>query len=316
MISYREQLAKIGFGPSDPVSFSSFFLAPNSLRETMRSMDFPSKFTEVVPGDELDQDWTEEIQGVAFAHGRWFFTQNDPDHKHLHVFDGPTGAQLKTWNLKAVPPAPLPGFQFNHFGHIQIEDGFIFIDHFWGNSGQILVMTGDGLTLDFSRWILLENVPEVGGRVGMIAVNSAARKIVTAGGKKNIKRVLLHDLDSGAFLDRRLFLDPPISDNCYAQGGFWSPNNHLFISSGQGGLLDTAKGHQFIYCYSPLNGKRLGLAAVTTESGRQELEGCCFAPMIRDGQAVQFHAVLLENEGGAKDDIFLKSFSADQPDLI
>jgi hypothetical protein len=318
MISYRGQLTKIGVPAKSAVSYKgSFFLAGPSLRETLRSMDFPASFFEVIPGDELDKNWTEEVQGCAFAQGRWFFVSNASDEKRLYVFDGASGTKLKTWNLKGVPPAATPGFAFYHFGAIIIDGGFIYIDHWHENpaSGQVLVLQGDGLSINFSRWIPLTNVADVGGRVGMIAVTTKLQRIVTSGGKLNIDRVCLHSLVDGTYL-KQLKLDPPIKDDGFAQGGFWSPNNHLFISSGEGKFGESAKGHQHIYCYSPLNGKRLGDVQVTTKAGRQELEGCCYADVTRNSRKAYIHAVLLENEEGAKDDVYLKSFSADYPELI
>ncbi|QSQ24698.1 hypothetical protein JY651_07045 [Pyxidicoccus parkwayensis] len=315
MISFKQQLAKIGHPAGQPVSYRSFFLAPPNLRATLRSMDFPSRFWEAIPGTEQDKDWTEEIQGVAFAHNRWFYVSNASDAPRLYVFDGPSGQKIKSWNIKNVPAPnpPIPGFSMYHFGAIAIDGNFIYIDHWCDAGGQILVFEGDGATLNFVKWIPLENV---NGRVGMVAINFAQRMVVTAGGAKNIDRVYLHSLDTGRFAQKTLMLNPRISDDCYVQGGFWSPNNHLYISSGQGGFFDSAKGYQYIYCYSPLNGQRLGTIPVRSAAGRQELEGCCYAAVTRNGQQVYFHAVLLENEETAKDDIFLKSFSADLPELI
>lgn len=315
MISFRQQLAKVGITAHQFVSYRSFFLAPPGLREALRSMDFPSHFWEAIPGKEQDKSWTEEIQGCAFAHNRWFYVSNAAGAPRLHVFDGPSGAKVQSWNIQNVPPPnpPLPGFSFHHFGAILIDGDFIYIDHWCDIGGQLMVFKGNGATLDFVKWIPLQNV---NGRVGMVAINFAQRMVVTSGGEKNIQQVYLHSLDSGAYTGKSLTLSPGISDGGYAQGGFWSPNNHLFISSGQGGIFDSAKEYQYIYCYSPLSGKRLGTIPVRSAAGRQELEGCSYAHVTREGQQVYFHAVLLENEATAKDDIFLKSFSADRPELI
>lgn len=317
MISYREQLAKIGYSNQEAISYRKFFVAPNSLGETMRSMDFPEKFWEVIPGDELDEDWTEEVQGCAFANNCWYFVSNREGEKRLLVFDGITGKMKKKWDILTVPAPdpPLPGFELYHFGSIVIDGNDIYIDH-WGGSagGQILVLEGDGISsLTFKKWIPLDIVH---GRVGMIAINFAQNVIVTSGGEKNIDRVYLHSLGSGKYIpDKTLMLDPPIKDDCYAQGGFWSPNNHLYISSGYGKVGNSSKGHQYIYCYSPLNGKRLNEIPVTTEEGKQELEGCCYAAVLREEKNVFIHAVLLENEV-TRDDIYFKSFTADKPELI
>ena len=313
MIRLRENLPKIGISPGTRFSYRDFWLPPLSFRALIRSMDAPGSWSEIVPGNELDKDWTEEVQGCAWGHGRWFFTSADP--RRLYVFDGPTFTEVKRWNLEAVPPAPRPGSS-PHFGHIILNGEEIYIDHFFqddtgGNAGgQVLVLTGDGATINYSHWILLDNVD--GKRVCLLAINFDQQCLITSSGDLNISEVFLHRMD-GTFTGRRMPLNPPITDGGYAQGGVWSSNNHLYISSGKRNI---GHDHQYIYCYSALNGVLLGIISVPALSGKQELEGICYAEVIRNGHPVQMHAVLLENEDFAKDDIFHKSFSADRPDLI
>ncbi|QRR00216.1 hypothetical protein [Dyadobacter sandarakinus] len=314
MYSYKQQLAKIGYHPQDVVQYSKFFLAPRSFKMLNRSMDFPGKIWEDIPGVELDKDWTDEIQGCAAANNHWYLVSNKADSPRLLVFNGKS--IVKSYNLSSVPKPSIPGFEFYHFGSILINGQSIYIDHWDGTTGgHIMEFRGDGLSnLSFVRWIPLGLVH---GRVGMLAIDFEQQVVVTSGGEKDISKVYLHSLETGMYLEgKTLLLDPPIQDGCYAQGGFWSPNNHLYISSGQGGILDQAKGHQYIYSYSPLNGKLLNTIPVTTLEGRQELEGCCYADVTRGGKRVQIHAVLLENEPVAKDDIYIKSFTADQPEFI
>jgi hypothetical protein len=53
------------------------------------------------------------------------------------------------------------------------------------------------------------------------------------------------------------------------------------------------------------------------DSLSQELEGICFGNVIApNGRPAQIHAVLLENEDIALDDLFLKSFASSTPDLV
>jgi hypothetical protein len=314
MLSYREQLAKVGIGADATVSHAGFFLAPRSLRATMLSANTCQSFTQEVPGDEWDANWTEEIQGVAFKAERWFFVQNASDQKRLYVLRHGDMKKLKIWDLKGVPAANIPGFKFYHFGAVQVVGDELYIDHWFGDRGQILVMRGDENAMNFVRWIDLQPVPGVGNRMGMVAVNAEAGRIITSGGEKNIKRLCLHDLN-GVYMGKTLELQPGIDDGCYVQGGFWSPNNLIYVSSGQGGLTDTSKGQQYIYYFSPLSGRMMGAIGVRSKEGRQELEGCCYAAVQRDGRAVQIHVVLLENEA-ATDDIYFKSFSGSPPENI
>jgi hypothetical protein len=313
MLSYRESLSKIGIPREQRVSYSEFWLPPTSLRALIRSADVPDSWTETVPGHQIDKSWTDEIQGCAWGHGRWFFTSYHPSR--LYVFDGETNKKVRFWDLEKVPQAPRAGSE-PHFGHIILNGNEIYIDHFFQKvpegmegGGQVLVLTGDGETIAFSHWIKLDNVS--GNRVGLLAINFERQYLITCTGDPNISEVFLHSID-GTFTGRRMLLDPPISDNGYAQGGIWSPNNHLYISSGKSNI---GHDYQYIYCYSPLNGKLLGNIPVPAFSGSQELEGICYANVRRNGLPVQVHAVLLENELG-DDDIFHKSFSADKPDLI
>ncbi len=313
MISLRENLSKIGISPGTPFSYRDLWLPPQSFRALIRSMDAPGSWLETNPGEELERSWTEEVQGCALGHGRSFFTSYDPPC--LYVFDGATGAKVKFWNLESVPPAPGPGSN-PHFGHIIINGDEIYIDHFFQDGaggdtiGHVLVLTGDGETISYSHWIPLDNVGH-GNRVGLLAINFDQQCIITCGGGLNISEVFLHDIE-GKYTGRRMSLNPPITDGGYAQGGIWSPNNHLYISSGKQNI---GHDYQYIYCYSPLNGVLLGRISVPAFSWTQELEGICYAEISRNGQPVQLHAVLLENEPG-RDDIFFKSFSADRPDLI
>jgi hypothetical protein len=78
--------------------------------------------------------------------------------------------------------------------------------------------------------------------------------------------------------------------------------------------------------YSALNGHQFGVIPVLAEQAEdddpadslsQELEGICFGNVIApNGRPAQIHAVLLENEDIALDDLFLKSFASSTPDLV
>lgn len=321
MISLRQNLKKIGIYPGTPIHYRDFWLPPQSIRTLIRSLDAPGSWTETNPGTELDKDWTEEIQGCAWGHGRWFYVSNAKDSPRLHVSDGATGKKVKSWKLDAVPPAH-PGFKFHHMGHIIINGEYIYIDHYFGDLWtQVLVLQGNGETISFDHWIQIIP-PEVGYRVGMIAINFEKQKIITCPSYPNGSfpypkpfepEVFLHNMD-GTYTGKRMKLTPPQSDGCNIQGGIWSPNNHLYMASGR---RDSWYDYQYIYCYSPLNGHLLGTIAVPAFENKQELEGLCYADLIRKGKPVQIHVILLENEDVfSKDDIYHKSFSADKPDLI
>jgi hypothetical protein len=172
---------------------------------------------------------------------------------------------------------------------------------------RLLVLDNNAGVLSFSQWIVLE--PVDGQRVGLVAVNPFDSTFLSAFGDGNIHQLFVHGMDGKRIAGRALALSPPITDGRWVQGGAVSERGHVYISSGKNDTGD----HQNIYCYSLLNGRLLQTIPVLSEGGGQELEGICHAPLTRNGQSVQIHAVLLEQNKLSKDNIFFKSFASDQP---
>jgi hypothetical protein len=340
MISYRAQLAKIGEQQGTPVSYQSFGWRPQSLRKAMRAMDFPKKFEQATEGrGQLDESWTEEIQGVVWAGAQWIFSSNgsQPEKgitvgdspKALYIFDGKTKfkdpnrtvffafvhplATLIDTVQPVIPPPPNEK-TLNHIGAMVIHKGLLYVDHWIGNTGHLIVCEISG-GIAFMKWIVLESAGNQ--RVNLVGINPWDDTIFTCHGETMTDRLFMHDLN-GTLLRHKdgtvkeLILTPPIDDGGYVQGGAFSPNGHIYIPSGKTKL---GRQHQFIYCYSALNGHRLNEISVLAEEPLQELEGICYANLIREGHAVQLHAVLLDNQI-AKDNIYLKSFAASEPDLV
>ncbi|HYG79220.1 MAG TPA: hypothetical protein VD861_02465 [Pyrinomonadaceae bacterium] len=344
MISYRAQLAKIGEQPGTPVSYQNFGWRPASLRQAMRAMDFPQQFQQATekPG-RINEDWTEEIQGVVWDGAHWIFSSNgsQPEKgftfgdspKALYVFNGTTNfvSPAGAFVIAAVHPGP-PGFTqvtphippppgfttINHVGPLVIHNGLLYVEHWIDNSGHLIVCELNNGAVAFKEWMELESAE--GKRVGMVGINPWDGTIFTCHGDIGITKLFLHGLD-GKLLKRKdgtvreLSLTPPINDNGFVQGGAVSPNGHIYIASGRR-QEDLGRDHQFIYCYSALNGHLLNTIAVLAEDTGQELEGVCYADVTRAGHHVQLHAVLLDNFTLEKDDIFLKSFAASEPDLV
>ena len=88
--------------------------------------------------------------------------------------------------------------------------------------------------------------------------------------------------------------------------------------------LDLAADSRFqtIWYYAALNGHRFGVIPVLAEAGDrdeddQELEGICYADVAtKAGIRVQIHAVLLDNHDIALDNIYFKSFGAEDPNVV
>jgi hypothetical protein len=134
------------------------------------------------------------------------------------------------------------------------------------------------------------------------------------GGDGEIREFFMHDIDSGHYTGKAIKFDVPVTE---VQGACFSPNGHLYIATNE--TLSGDYYHQPIWYYSALNGHRLGVIAVRADSVYldQELEGICFGEVsFSDGKMAQIHAILLENTVPALDNIFFKSFSSAQPNLV
>jgi len=323
IISYRQQLAKIGIGPDEAVSYKAFYSRPSSLRQAMRSMDAPpSRQWDQVSDIFRDDFWTDEVQGVAWNGSHWIFSCNanqaKPDHedKAIYVFDPAQGmgdgAWVKRIKYKDVPH-PIAGTESDdHWGQLTYHDGFVHVSHFWEDESpgypesNVVVFKSEGADLSFHRWVPLTRPPNddgsTGGRVEFQGINPWDGLYYSYRSGDLFK----HDLN-GNYIGEKLILDPPPD---FVQGACFSPNGHLYIASNS--TLPEDERYQTICYYSPLNGYRFGVIPVLAEELMpfQELEGICFADVgFSDGRRAQIHAVLLENPKAALDNIFFKSFA-------
>lgn len=331
MISYRAQLAKIGVQPGTPISYRGFYSRPTSLRQAMRAMDMPAEFHQATE-KSLDKDWTEECQGVIWDGAHWIFsTDGSKDAggllvggspKALYTFNGNTNfnnpdqvfviAEVHPFKAAGTVEAkiPTPSFPWiHHVGPMVYHNGLVYVDHWNSLGGQLIVFQNNNGSLSYVKWIHLESAG--GERVGMVGINPWDDRIYTSLGGTLIDRLFIHGMDGKRVGE--MPLTPPINDGAFVQGGVFSPNGHLYISSGRKKI---GRKNQFIYCYSALNGRLLRTIPVLAQESSQELEGICYADVTRNGQRAQLHAVLLDNIALAKDNIFFKSFAASEPDLV
>ena len=347
MKSFRAALAKLGVPENEPVSWRGFWSVPDGLAAAIASADFVN-FPGMNPGItelSLDENWTEECQGVAYHGDAWVFSSNGsrPISENGHIFGSEPkalyrfrpGSSLHDGDIThklifATPngdgyvnicPPPLGGGPIYHIGAICSYSDHIYVDH-WNHEsfGHLAKVGFDGNQFNFVEWIRLD--PEVDTdpatgekirqRVNLVGINPWDGTVLTClGGGTPQTRLFVHELNSGNYTGRELsiMLDPEPKDQ-YIQGGAFSDDGRLFISVGRGDV----KNYQYIYCYSALTGRRLYVIAVLTEGDNQELEGICFARCIGKGGAnLQLHVVLLENkgvlDGGVRDNIFFKSYA-------
>lgn len=325
MPSYRASLAKIGVAPTARVSYLGFASRPKSLRAAIASMDFPSSQSWSQVSDIFrDDDWTDEVQGVAWDGSRWIFSANanqlKPGHndKAIYVFEGgktlADGNWLSRLNFKDVPhPASGTTESDDHWGQVCFFDGLVHISHFWNSpkhGASVFVFKDKNGVLQFSRWIELdEPASPTDGRhekAEFQAINPWDGALYTCFGSGDIHEFFIHDPNSGKWTGKTLKFDAPVTQ---VQGACFSPNGHLYIASNRRFPTDTR--YQTIWYYSALNGHRLGAIPVLAEEDDQELEGICFADVsVPDGRRAQIHAVLLENRNVALDNLFFKSFAS------
>lgn len=308
MISYRNSLKKIGM-TSGNVSYKAFASYPMALRQAIKAMSIPRAIKNVTE-HHVDEDWTEECQGVAWDGRHWMFTSNGSP-KAIYSFDNvdkPTHPS-HSLNFDTIPVPP--SGKLYHIGAISYYKNKIYVDHFSEHGGQdIAILTHSNGGFSFEAWIPLESVQDE--RVGLVGINPWDGMFYTSFGHTKVDRLFIHDRD-GSYTGRDMRLLPGIKNGGYVQGGVFTPNGHLYISSGKGDIGD----RQHIYCYSALNGKQLDIIEVLSLEGGQELEGICYADINRNNKRSQLHVILLENKWPAKDNIFFKSFAATlEPDLV
>jgi hypothetical protein len=331
MVSYRTSLMKIGFTKSDFVSYMGFASRPQSLRQAIRSMDAPtSKQWKQVSDIFRDDGWTDEVQGVAWDGANWIFSTNANQKKpgvydkSIYVFKGGTSLGDNRWisrvRFKNVPH-PIGGTKESddHWGQVTFFDGFVYVAHFWAggqkDTASAVEFKDTNGKLSFTRWIELEKPTGQDGRherAEFQAINPWDRKIYTCFGGGSISEFFIHDLDTGAWTGRSLKLNPPVKK---VQGACFSPNGHLYIASNT--KLPGNSDYQTIWYHAALNGHQFGVIKVMALESKQELEGNCFGAVgFKNGKSAQIHAVLLENEPIALDDIYFKSFSCSVPDIV
>ncbi|MDI1450278.1 hypothetical protein [Polyangium sp. 6x1] len=271
-----------------------------------------ARFDEIVE-TKVDARWTDSCQGVAWTGSHWVFTSNENGSRRIVTFDRDADLLDEQIVSSVLITQELlgPGLTLHHVGAPFHHEGRVYIDHFDDTHSHALVFrVGPDGSLAYERWFTLDRV-DPGTRLNILAIHPWDRTMYMVADDIPEKATLwIHDMD-GHFTGTTFPLAPPIADSGYAQGGCFTPNGHLYIASGR-----TGPKRQNIYCYSALNGRRLGLIGVDTPAEGEELEGICYADVTRKGQRAQIHGVVLANHLRAKDGIFFKSFAATEPELV
>jgi hypothetical protein len=351
MISLRQYLPRIGIYLDMPFSYRSFYSRPNSLRQAIRWMDAPQNWAQV--SDVFRDDfWTDEVQGVAWDGANWIFSCNanqkkpGANDKALYVFQGGQPLGDDNWLCRLAykdVPQPSPATHAegdDHWGQLTWYNGFLYVSHFWGEGPgkgrtNVVVFRDSGGVLAYDRWVQLKPVqPSEGGGwfyPEFQGINPWDGLFYTCRGGPNPREFYLHEPEFGRWKDKRvlkfaggenqaihvaedsasLVVDLP-SD---VQGACFSPNGHIYVACDA--RLRANTNCKAIACFSALNGHLMGIIPVLAEDNGQELEGICHGNVSwADGRVAQVHAILLENRDVALDNIFLKSFAADRPEVV
>jgi hypothetical protein len=221
----------------------------------------------------------------------------------------------------------------DHWGQLTFFEGRVYVAHFWAGGqtdlANVVVFKDTNGVLEFERWIELEKPTSLTSqetkRAEFQAINPWDGMFYTCFGGGDIHEFFIHEREgtnAGKWTQKAITLDKPVK---FVQGACFSANGHLYIASNA--KLPGDPKYQTIWYYAALNGHQFGVIPVlaeesedddpATDSLDQELEGICFANVIApNGKAAQIHAILLENELAALDDIYFKSFASTVPDLV
>jgi hypothetical protein len=273
------------------------------------------------------------VQGVAFDGSNWIFSCNanqrkpDANNKAIYVFKGGQPLKDDGWiyriKYKDVPH-PIGGMHESddHWGQLTYYDGFVYVSHYWkdgplATQSSVVKFKDDGGCLEFANWIPLGQVTTSDDKIGwpeFQGVNPWNGKFYTCFcDGTGVREFFIHNPENGE-CENKFSLQGYLPKG--VQGICFSDNWHLYVAD------DTRyepwdRNYKWIFYYSALNGAFLGKIPVLAKEDGQELEGICYANTSQDdGTAAQIHAILLENADIALDNIFFKSFSTDQPDLV
>jgi hypothetical protein len=348
MISLRECLTKIGILKHTPFSWNSFVSRPTSMKEAIRSMDAPKSWQQV-SDINLDEDWTDEVQGVAWDSENWIFScnanQSKPGHNDKALYLFKEGSSLKdgTWRQMLTyykdVKFPIKGDEGDsHWGQLTFHEGAIYVSYFYSDGPYkgkkyVFIFQITNGQLKFQNWVPIGQVKFADGSTGypeFQGINPWDGLFYTCRGGEKTKEFYIHRTTGewtgkvlkfsggeGMAQILRWVPDPPhavveiVDLPSNVQGACFSPNGHLYIACDL--RLKNKKDYKVIACFSALNGHLMSIIPVLADQDNQELQGVCYGGISSNGS--QMHVILLENELVALDNIFFKSFRADRPEL-
>ncbi|MFC7450663.1 hypothetical protein [Rhodococcus daqingensis] len=320
-LSLRWHLAQIG----EPKSSASvriprgFYVLPQSgrLREIMKAMRSPepAQWTKPNEGKFASKDWTESCQGATHDSSHWYVSSNH---------DGKRRVYRLTLGNDVVDYVDVEGAGSDHLGAIDYHDGRIYCA--MENPVQIVVIDAP----PFIRWRAAALVSESGGnppqhKCSWCAVNPWNGLLYSSSnGWYDIEDILANRLEEKGVdtlhayrFDSagQRFVHVPTAKIVLRekvwkiQGAVFSKNGHVLLSSDHS---------NDIRCYSILNGRYLGHAAIPKDGGWPELEEVegltIWDGITYDGVATHVHVILLDNDVHNDDDVYFKHYRVPSSD--
>lgn len=273
--------------------------------------------------------WTKEVQGVTHDASHWFFTQNPDDQPRLWKFPlyhdlaaKVEGADPNKGILITGLPASLHGY--HHFGDLDYYQGHLYIS-LQGKGRPPKIVVYDAQTLDFvaaadlpgpgggawcavnpingflygSRFYELEENPtELTLSVYEPTFQESTFKLTYLG------EIELFDANGAKIVLKRL------------QGGVFSQRGHLYLVSDN----QDAVAQGGIWGFEMVRGRRTfhhSVSYLPDFPDYEELEGITIWDLDATGApniGGQIHLIMLDNDAGDNDDIYLKHFRVNAVD--
>ena len=299
MISLIDSLKKIG-EPEPNSSFkpipSQFHSWPRSLRSAIEAMNPPliDGWTLAYVDNFFNQDWTEECQGIVTDGIFWYVVSNNEEKRAIYKFS-------LDFDLIKAAVSPVS----HHIGHPALWNDKIYVpieppDK--NDNARVWV-----LDIDLSS----SNIFELGentyrdppGKMPWCAVNPW-NSFLYSSVDTGVDCVSAYDPNKSFSFKEVLKIGGKKVNK--VQGGCFSNNVHLYLTSDES--VD-------VRGYSALNGRFLGSLGLDYGKG-DEIEGLCVGHTSNSAGMSSFvHVIILDNEGN-EDDVFINHFSVPDPSVL
>jgi hypothetical protein len=303
-LSLRWHLAQIGEPkPNTTLGLvQDFHVLPPSgrLRHIMKAMlsPQPAQWTKPNEGQFFNYDWTEECQGVTHDGSYWYLSSNHDGKQRVYRF---------SLANDVVSHVKLAGNGSNHLGDIDYAAGRIYC----AMEGPVKIVVID--TPPFNGWWSAALVGESGGDppqsdcpwCAIHPWNGLLYSCNFGGDAPGVDTLRAYRFEAAT----SRFIHVPSADIVLEeharkiQGAVFSKNGHVLLASNH---------TDDIRCYSVLNGRYLGRAAIQKDGSAtvaEEVEGITIWEGISyAGVATHVHVILLDNDWPDQDDVYFKHY--------